>query len=244
MDQGITIATVFDNRGVDRRLATRWGFAAMVSTPSTTLLFDTGDDAPTLLANMERLALSPADIDTVVISHAHNDHIGGLLGFLRVNNRTNVLLPPTVQASAREAIAATGARYLSVTGPVEIAPGIRTTGPLGEMREQALVIETRDGLVVITGCAHPGIVSVVRRAQAMRPDLGIALVMGGFHLRSAPAHQIDSIVAAFREIGVQRVAPSHCTGDPAIRRFREAYGSSFVEGGVGMVMRFEAPGGD
>jgi 7,8-dihydropterin-6-yl-methyl-4-(beta-D-ribofuranosyl)aminobenzene 5'-phosphate synthase len=115
-------------------------------------------------------------------------------------------------------------------------------GPLGtSLQEQALVVETGKGLVVITGCAHPGIVSIVKKARAMRPNAGVALVMGGFHLLSASPRQIDEIVRELRELGVERVAPSHCTGDLARSRFKAAYTTNYVEGGAGLVLRFAPP---
>jgi 7,8-dihydropterin-6-yl-methyl-4-(beta-D-ribofuranosyl)aminobenzene 5'-phosphate synthase len=121
-------------------------------------------------------------------------------------------------------------------------PSIHSTGPLGtSLQEQALVVETGKGLVVITGCAHPGIVSIVKKARAMRPNAGVALVMGGFHLLSASPRQIDEIVRELRELGVERVAPSHCTGDLARSRFKAAYTTNYVEGGAGLVLRFAPP---
>jgi glyoxylase-like metal-dependent hydrolase (beta-lactamase superfamily II) len=88
----ITIATVFDNYAVDNRLTTRWGFAAVVSAPSATVLFDTGGDGATLLANMAKLDIDSSGIHQVVISHIHADHLGGLDEFLRNNAKVQVFI--------------------------------------------------------------------------------------------------------------------------------------------------------
>jgi len=238
----ITITTVFDNYGVDRRLMTRWGFAAVVATPSTMVLFDTGSDGTTLLANMEKLHLAPTEIHKVVISHIHADHVGGLEDFLRANAKVLVFIPQSFPDYVRRMIDAAGARYQDVIGPTDIAPGVRTTGQLEtSLKEQSLVVDTMQGLVIITGCAHPGIVSIVKKARAMSPKADIALVMGGFHLGSASEREIDAIVRAFRKLGVQRVAPSHCTGDVARSRFRELYGANYIEGGAGRILKLAAP---
>ena len=125
-----------------------------------------------------------------------------------------------------------------MTDPLEILPGVHTTGEMSKTRasiiEQALVVETEQGLVVVTGCAHPGVVEMVRRAkEAVGGD--VALVMGGFHLGDASGRQLDDIIADFRELGVQQVAPSHCTGDRAREVFAEAYGDGCILPGVGHV---------
>lgn len=93
---------------------------------------------------------------------------------------------------------------------------------------------------MITGCAHPGIVDIVRRAQELR-GRGVYLVLGGFHLGGRSAAEITGIVADFQRLGVQKVAPCHCSGDAARRLFGEAYGEDFVLAGVGS--RLEVRGG-
>jgi 7,8-dihydropterin-6-yl-methyl-4-(beta-D-ribofuranosyl)aminobenzene 5'-phosphate synthase len=98
--------------------------------------------------------------------------------------------------------------------------------------EQALVVETPDGSVVITGCAHPGIVEVVRQAQEVVPGK-VALLTGGFHLLETGDNQVESIIADLQQMGVERVMPTHCTGDAAMALFRSEYGQACIEGGVG-----------
>lgn len=235
----ITNTTVFDNYAVDNRLTTRWGFAAVVSTPSATVLFDTGDDGATLLANMAKLRIDSSGIHQVVISHIHTDHLGGLGEFLRNNAKVQVFIPRSFPGQVRRMINAAGASHQDISTPTRIAPGIHTMGLLGaSLQEQAVVVETEEGLIVITGCAHPGIVAIVQRARAMMPTADIALVMGGFHLMSASPGEIGKIVQSLRKLGVQRVAPSHCTGDPARHQFKQAYGVNYVEGGAGMILKF------
>jgi 7,8-dihydropterin-6-yl-methyl-4-(beta-D-ribofuranosyl)aminobenzene 5'-phosphate synthase len=239
--KAITVTTVVDNYAIDRRLTTRWGFAAVVSTPSTTILFDTGGDGATLLANMAKLRIEPGGIHQVVISHIHSDHLGGLGEFLRNNAKVRVFIPHSFPDQVRRMIDAAGAGHQDVSTPTRIAPGIHTTGLLGaSLQEQALVVETEEGPIIITGCAHPGIVAIVQKVRALMPNPDIALVMGGFHLMSASLGEIGKIVQSLRKLGVRRVAPSHCTGDPARHQFKEAYGADYIEGGAGMILKFVA----
>jgi 7,8-dihydropterin-6-yl-methyl-4-(beta-D-ribofuranosyl)aminobenzene 5'-phosphate synthase len=118
-----------------------------------------------------------------------------------------------------------------------IADHIRTTGELGtSIVEQALIIETQRGLIVLTGCAHPGIVEIVRAAQAFG---AVDLVMGGFHLADYSTAKVEDVIAELNRSGVQRAAPSHCTGDRAIEQFRAAFGIDFIAIGAGAILHVE-----
>jgi 7,8-dihydropterin-6-yl-methyl-4-(beta-D-ribofuranosyl)aminobenzene 5'-phosphate synthase len=101
--------------------------------------------------------------------------------------------------------------------------------------EQSLFVESRGGLVVITGCAHPGIVGIVRRVKELA-DQPVFLAMGGFHLGNASDAELADILADLRELEVGRVAPSHCTGDDAIAAFAEAYQDKFIRSGGGTII--------
>lgn len=230
----VHIYTVFDNYRVDPELETGWGFASVVTTAKATILFDTGANGAVLLANMRKMRLDPQAVKAIIISHAHGDHLGGLEGFLAENSDVTVHIPASFPDSVRHMIRASGAEYTNVTGTGGIVLGVYTTGPLGNgIDEQALVVDTSEGLVVITGCAHPGIVRIVEAAQEQHPNRPIALVMGGFHLLSAGKSEVRRIVQALRHLGVKRVAPSHCTGDAARRQFQEVYGENYIAGGAG-----------
>jgi 7,8-dihydropterin-6-yl-methyl-4-(beta-D-ribofuranosyl)aminobenzene 5'-phosphate synthase len=230
--KGLTLTIVYDNNEYDPRLHTSWGFACLVERDDLTLLFDTGGDAPTLLSNMETLGLAPTEIDTVVLSHIHGDHVGGLGGILAVNEETTVYLPRSFPASFKEQAKAR-AHVVEVHEPAEMADGIYTTGELGAgIIEQSLVVKTDLGLVVITGCAHPGIVNIVAKAKEITGE-EVYLVMGGFHLGGVSEAVIEGIVEDFRELGVQKAAPCHCSGDLARSIFEREYGEDFIRVGVG-----------
>jgi hypothetical protein len=118
---------------------------------------------------------------------------------------------------------------------MEILPDVYTTGQMGSsIVEQALVVRTGAGSVIVTGCAHPGIVEMVRKGKEVTTG-GVTLAMGGFHLGGANQWQIKDIIAEFRRLGVQRVAPCHCTGDRARRMLAIAFGPNCTLSGVGWV---------
>jgi 7,8-dihydropterin-6-yl-methyl-4-(beta-D-ribofuranosyl)aminobenzene 5'-phosphate synthase len=237
----IKIITVMDNEAVDSALATEWGFAAAVTTPEGAVLFDTGPNGKALLANMEKLGLTPGQFSKVVISHDHKDHTYGLKAFVTANPQVLVLVPRK-SILARRYVADAGGQVQEVSGPSKVAPGIRTTGSMERFsQEQALIIDTAEGLVVITGCAHPGIVAVIAKVEELNPGKPVALVMGGFHLFQTLPQTIDRIVDDLKRLKVARVAPSHCTGDYARRRLQEVYGKDYVAGGAGLTLSFDSP---
>jgi 7,8-dihydropterin-6-yl-methyl-4-(beta-D-ribofuranosyl)aminobenzene 5'-phosphate synthase len=226
------IIIIYDNRTLDPNLTSGWGFSCLVGDD---LLFDTGGDGRTLLSNMTKMGVDPAGIRTVVLSHAHGDHTGGLGALLGTGVRPTVYVPRSFPARFKADVRSL-TTLVEVHGPGETRPGIHSTGEVGRgIVEQALAVETGDGLVVVTGCAHPGVVEMVRRAKE---SVGgkVYLVMGGFHLGGTSQRRVQAIIADFRQLGVQRVAPCHCTGDRAIRAFAEEYGDDFVKAGVGLIL--------
>ncbi len=103
-----------------------------------------------------------------------------------------------------------------------ICPHVFSTGQLGTtIHEQALVLETANGLAVITGCAHPGVVNMIRRAKQVA-NKDVYLLMGGFHMGGFSATQINKVIADFQQLSVQKAAPCHCSGDQTRRLFAEA----------------------
>jgi 7,8-dihydropterin-6-yl-methyl-4-(beta-D-ribofuranosyl)aminobenzene 5'-phosphate synthase len=231
----VIITVVYDNNAYDPRLQTAWGFGCVVERDETTVLFDTGRDGAILLSNMDALGIDPAEIDIVVLSHIHGDHIGGLGDLLATGVRPTVYVPASFPASFKRQVRAI-TTLQEVDEPQELLPGIHTTGQMGTNPvEQALVVETPQGLVVITGCAHPGIAEMVRRAGQIDEN-GVYLVLGGFHLGGASRSRIAGIITAFREIGVQKVAPCHCTGDLAISMFAAEYGDDFIHNDAGKIV--------
>jgi 7,8-dihydropterin-6-yl-methyl-4-(beta-D-ribofuranosyl)aminobenzene 5'-phosphate synthase len=95
----------------------------------------------------------------------------------------------------------------------------------------AIMLSNRS-IVIVTGCAHPGAANIVKNAKELT-GMGVYLVLGGFHLSGASENTLLSIIEQFRELGVLKVAPCHCSGDRAKALFKEEFGEDYVEVGVG-----------
>jgi len=266
--QDISFTILYNNVPYDRNLTTAWGFSCLIEGLEKTILFDTGGDGRILLSNMEKLKVDPQKIDVVIISHIHWDHRGGLLSFLdknnkealpqsgknlvnraplvegaseaRPHNKVTVYLPVSLPQDFKEKARRRGAKVISVHNPVKICENVYSTGELGTwVKEQSLVIDTPKGLMVVTGCAHPGVVNIVRNAQELLKKERVYLVLGGFHLLAYSEPQVKRIIKNLKAIGVKKVGPSHCTGGRPIELFRKAWGEDFFDLGCGA--RLEIP---
>lgn len=232
-DKGVAVKILYDNVAYYPGVQPAWGFSALISFQGKIILFDAGGKPDVLLANMRKLRISQASISDVFISHNHWDHAGGLFSFLARNHRVKVYLPSSFSKTYQKEVLACGAECVRIGSFSEITRNIYSTGPLGEaIKEQALVIETPKGLIIMTGCAHPGIVKIIRtvKNKLKKP---IYAIIGGFHLAEKSRVEIDRIIAEFQRLGVVYSAPCHCTGEKAIKRFQAAYGENFISVGAG-----------
>jgi len=230
------LTTLYDNYAHSSGLKTGWGFSCFIELENETILFDTGGDSDALLYNMKKLGKDPKAIDNIVLSHIHGDHTGGLRGVLEVNPDVTVYLPESFPESFKDDVKSHGSKVVEVRDSIKISENVISTGELGfTVKEQSLVISTEKGLVVITGCAHPGVANIVKEVKKL-VNGKMYLVLGGFHLAWTSDSGIRDIIKSFRELGVRKVSPSHCSGDRAKELFAEEYEDDFIDNGVGMVI--------
>jgi len=106
------------------------------------------------------------------------------------------------------------------------------------MDDMSLVAKTPEGLVVVSGCSHAGIVGIVKRAMRITGETRVRAVVGGFHLIEASEERIERTVREFQRLGVDEVYTGHCTGLRAEAAFLKAYGERFHKLHSGMGMEF------
>jgi 7,8-dihydropterin-6-yl-methyl-4-(beta-D-ribofuranosyl)aminobenzene 5'-phosphate synthase len=231
--QDLKLTVVYDNNPYKEGLEERWGFSCLIEGLEKNILFDVGGEGQVLLRNMEKLRIDSGTIDIVVLSHVHYDHIGGLADFLSKNSRVTVYMPGSLPQSVKDMVKKAGAKPVEVYGPVKICKDAYSTGELGTfIKEESLIIKTKKGLVVVTGCAHPGVVNIIRKAKdILKTD--VHLVLGGFHLIGMNNSQVMGIVDGMKKEDVEKTAPCHCSGDLARELFKKAYGEDFILTGCG-----------
>ncbi|MCM8776520.1 MAG: MBL fold metallo-hydrolase [Candidatus Omnitrophica bacterium] len=232
----MNIKLLVDKKVPSREYASGWGFSAFIN---GRVLFDTGCDGKRLLKNMAKMEIDIERIESVVISHNHWDHWGGLKDFLRQHPGIQMWL-------GRDGFEKSRIRQSLPPGPVTHYPGrfsavadnIYSTGEIEgrylfkKMPEQSLVLKTANGLTVVTGCAHPGIIKILETVREQFKEK-IYLVLGGFHLFGKRRKTIRAIISRFQELGVEKAAPCHCSGKTALAMFHEAFGHNFIELKVG-----------
>ena len=132
-------------------------------------------------------------------------------------------------------------KFVIVDALLEVAPGVHLISQVSdavgtkELRELSLAIETPKGIVVVAGCSHPGIERIVEAATKI--DSRVHLVFGGFHLPTAGDADIARIAAALHvSHKVSRIAPGHCTGEPAFYLFKRMWKDRYTYAGVGSVI--------
>jgi len=230
-----TIKIVYNNiqGDPDSNLIVAGGFSAWIEFNNKAILFDAGGESSILVKNLRQLKLDINKLDAIFISHNHNDHVYGLpilLGMTRF--KPKVYVPQ----SSRNAILEQNprAKILPVDKPVQLYSNIWSTGQIKTnylntvISEQALVIEKGEGLCIIAGCSHPGVVRLIEESKKIFPEKSIILVAGGFHLRDHTEDEIREISLKFKELGVKNIGPSHCTGENAIEIFKNEWKDNFI----------------
>ena len=158
-----------------------------------------------------------------------------------------------------------GARWVWTSVPLTIGEGLRVTGKVpvagpeqsdagllaedhGELMnddfadELALVANSAQGPVVVTGCAHRGVANIAAYAKHLTGSDTIGLIVGGFHLAGRNEDSVAMVAERLNALGVKAIAPCHCTGLAAVHVFQRAFAGRVVSLGTGDILAFGSEG--
>lgn len=241
--RSLTITPVYEADARDGFAPGR-GVSYLIQTDDTRVLMDFGNGGKgePLVANMARLGVDLGDIDAFVISHNHPDHLGGNAWWLRSTFAVGESQP---DLAGKRVVAPAGLSYPGATLDVADLPtvlgrGIASMGTIAYVEppplsmlapsgaEQALAVHVDGvGVVVISGCGHPGLARMLERADALF-DAPVAGFIGGLHKADATAAEAAADIALLAQRQPRIVALSpHDSGPEAIAAFTQAFGAAY-----------------
>ena len=221
----ITVLTENNSR-INNYLLAEPGLCLLIEAENKKILFDCGY-SDVFLQNATTLNLDLSDITDIVISHGHNDHTRGLK-FLNLNNKKikfsshpNIFDAKTGEDKIHYGCPITKEELeekynLNLTKiPFWLSENLCFLGEIAnnkteDIDDSALVYKTAQGLFIITGCSHAGIINILNYAKKVTGVENIYGVLGGFHLLDKTDSEIEAIAQAFKTEKIQYLAPCHC----------------------------------
>jgi len=279
IDKTISITVLVENTVSRQDLKAEHGLSFWIETEEGNLLWDTGQTV-LLVNNAQKLGVQLQSTTHIALSHGHYDHTGGLLQVLIIAPHANVYghpdlfvqrfiknrnavysVEPVSSSMEKDTVKKRCESLILSSDPVEIVPGIFTTGEIPRetdfedtggdffldvectkrdpiIDDQALYIESSQGIVVILGCAHSGVVNTLNYISKLTRQEKIFAVLGGMHLLRASKERLDSTSDAFARYDVQVIGPCHCTGLKAVTHLRSRFPDRFVECSTGSRFTF------
>jgi 7,8-dihydropterin-6-yl-methyl-4-(beta-D-ribofuranosyl)aminobenzene 5'-phosphate synthase len=242
-------------------LAGGHGVSYLIRTDGATILFDLGNNmtaaSPSPLEqNMTSLGISLDQVDVIVISHRHPDHVGGqnwwMAGTFSLDGKTQAPLG-NIPVYVPEEMSYPGVKPVLAVTPTLLAEGVATTGlmpyyqlfpvwlqtPIGY--EESLAVDVSgEGIVLITGCGHMGLKALLERAQKVF-DAPIVGVVGGLHYGDASAADLQDEIGLLQAIQPHVIALSpHDSGEAALQAFAQAFPGAYTSIVVGQPIRLPA----
>jgi 7,8-dihydropterin-6-yl-methyl-4-(beta-D-ribofuranosyl)aminobenzene 5'-phosphate synthase len=230
-------------------LQTGHGVSYLIRTDGATILFDLGNNmmaaSPSPLEqNMKSLGISLDDIDMIVISHRHPDHVGGQNWWTERTFSLDGLTQPSlgeIPVYIPEEMSYPGSTLTLSEIPIHLADGVATTGLIPYAQpfpiwlatskgdEQALAVNVSgQGIVLITGCGHMGLESLLAQAESVF-KVPVAGVVGGLHYGDANSTTLQTEIQLVKGLDPVVVALSpHDSGPSALDAFAQAFPKAYV----------------
>ncbi len=235
----VKVVTLVDNDVWERELSSSWGLSFYVETSKNEkpypILMDTSGSFNMLSENALKLNIDMSTIEAIFISHWHGDHHGTIGRVLPLLKKSIPIYVPSGGASEVTVIENAGGVTSVCSRPVEFKEGVMSTGEVGYgIREHSMLVNVKGkGLVILTGCSHPGIINIIKRAQQVSGVDKIYAHIGGLHIFSTS--EGTRVVEFMRKVDVKLASPCHCTGINARNAIKKIMGERYVKNGSGKV---------
>jgi 7,8-dihydropterin-6-yl-methyl-4-(beta-D-ribofuranosyl)aminobenzene 5'-phosphate synthase len=242
--------TILNDNAPGNTCASEHGLSYIVQADKT-IIFDAGP-SDIFLKNAQKLNLNIDNIDTLVLSHGHWDHGNGLKYIsgkklithpdsfqkkYRKKDRSYIGLPLSEEAVRKKFDLILSKIPYNISEQIIFLGEIprlnnfeaQTTGFVLEnddddfvLDDSALVVKTKKGLVVVSGCAHSGICNIIEYARKVTQTKKVYGVIGGFHLKMNNL-QTQKTIEYFKKLNIEKIYPSHCTALPALASFYQNF---------------------
>jgi 7,8-dihydropterin-6-yl-methyl-4-(beta-D-ribofuranosyl)aminobenzene 5'-phosphate synthase len=271
----ITFTTLCENTVASPGFTGEWGLSVLVQIDDHNILFDTGAESAAV-KNADKIGFDLKTVNTIVLSHAHRDHTGGLRAVLKRTDHPQIIAHPALwnpkfkRVMPDESLKYNGipfrreeiekdAELCLSKEPLQLSASTITSGEITQttdfetagnqyffrennelqqdyfLDEQALIIQTPEGLVIVSGCAHRGIINTIRHAQKITGQETVHTLLGGTHLYPKEKSAVSKSISKLMSMGVQNIGVSHCTGLPAAMQLASAFGDRFFLNNTGSV---------
>ncbi|MBN2546374.1 MAG: MBL fold metallo-hydrolase [Spirochaetes bacterium] len=210
-----------------------WGLSVLIDNK---ILFDTFSNYKILEKNFKKNKINIEKIEYVVISHEHWDHTGGLWWFLENNNNVTVILNKSFSKEFKEIVKSYKVKIIELESSFyQITDNIFSTGEIiglynnKKIYEQSLVIKKNDEIILLTGCAHPGIINIVQKVHD-EFNKKISLLLGGFHLSNKSSYELKKTALQLKNHNqIGEIAPCHCTGGKAVQIIKRIFKNNYIK---------------
>lgn len=274
----ISVTTLVDNTvSVGKGHIGEHGLCFFIDTGDRKILFDTGQRSA-LENNAAVMGIDLSKIDTVILSHGHYDHAGGLASLINHTTDFTLLGHPDIFDDKRAKFADSfipigspmGKKEFTEKGieiqlsaePVSITEQIMTSGtvpmttdfesiePMFYIKKEeefapdqleddlSLILDTKEGIVLLLGCAHRGLANILRHVDKLTSGKKIHAIIGGLHLANATDEKMDRIINILREYDIDKIGVSHCTGPKASAIFFKEFPDRVFMNSVANTMSF------